>query len=278
MTNEYKFLNDGRKVIIIGQLNNVESIVQEIFITEDGDEIPSGERFTAKSLHDKPVSSYREDQEKKIKASIATLEDQRDSANRRKTEILEELKAYQKILKDTRILTEIIEDEEKLDIFTRFLSGTIEYLVVDSYTINPPIKMADAAVEFDKYYNGEKKFYGLKLFSVFGGSDGNITYNMSRYGDGSGGNTEVFPFDNREDALDHIKLRAIELIKKGHLSEKDWLACVGMGIKFDTETFETFYKFMRDTTQKNIDSYDKADAVSAKRREEFNIQLKKYNG
>jgi len=62
----YKYLSDGRKVVIIGQLNNIESIVQEIFITESGDEVPSGERFTTKNLHDEPVESYKSKQEKKM--------------------------------------------------------------------------------------------------------------------------------------------------------------------------------------------------------------------
>jgi len=57
---EFKFLNDGRKVKVIGKLNNQEMIVQEIFVTKSGDEIPSGESFTAKSLHDEPVLSYKD--------------------------------------------------------------------------------------------------------------------------------------------------------------------------------------------------------------------------
>ena len=54
----HKYMSDGRKVVVIGQLNTVESIVQEIFVTEQGDEIPSGERFTTKDLHDTPEQNY----------------------------------------------------------------------------------------------------------------------------------------------------------------------------------------------------------------------------
>ena len=38
---ETKYLSDGRKVVVIGQLNNVESIVQEIFVSDGGDQIPT---------------------------------------------------------------------------------------------------------------------------------------------------------------------------------------------------------------------------------------------
>jgi 23S rRNA C2498 (ribose-2'-O)-methylase RlmM len=58
--NELKYTSDGKKVSVIGKINQTEFIVQEIFVTESGDEIPSGENFTAKSLHDKPVISWKE--------------------------------------------------------------------------------------------------------------------------------------------------------------------------------------------------------------------------
>ena len=55
---ETKFLSDGRKVVVVGALNNQETIVQEVFVTQQGDEIPGGERFVVKSLHDQPVESW----------------------------------------------------------------------------------------------------------------------------------------------------------------------------------------------------------------------------
>jgi len=56
----FKYLSDGRKVIVIGDLNDSEKIVQEIFVTEGGAEIPSGKNFTATNLHDTPVLSWKE--------------------------------------------------------------------------------------------------------------------------------------------------------------------------------------------------------------------------
>ena len=63
-----KYLSDGRKVVVIGQLNNVESIVQEIFVSESGDQIPSGEKFTTKSLHDEPVKPWKQKEAEKFEA------------------------------------------------------------------------------------------------------------------------------------------------------------------------------------------------------------------
>lgn len=53
-----KYTNDGKKVGIVGKLNAEQTIVQEIFITESGQEIPSGENFVVTSLHDQPVKKW----------------------------------------------------------------------------------------------------------------------------------------------------------------------------------------------------------------------------
>lgn len=45
-----KYTADGKKVVVIGDLNQTEKIVQEIFVTEDGCEIPTGERFVIKKV------------------------------------------------------------------------------------------------------------------------------------------------------------------------------------------------------------------------------------
>lgn len=48
---EIKYTTCGKKVVVIGDLNQTEKIVQEIFVTNDGAEIPSGERFVYESLY-----------------------------------------------------------------------------------------------------------------------------------------------------------------------------------------------------------------------------------
>ena len=65
---EIKFTTDGKKVIVIGSLNSQEKIVQEIFIV-GGSEIPSGEHFVVKSLHDAPAVSWKEKNIKEIEVN-----------------------------------------------------------------------------------------------------------------------------------------------------------------------------------------------------------------
>ena len=44
-----KYTTDGKKVVVIGNLNSQEKIVQEVFIINDA-EIPSGENFVVTSF------------------------------------------------------------------------------------------------------------------------------------------------------------------------------------------------------------------------------------
>lgn len=89
-----KYTNDGKKVAIVGKLNADQTIVQEVLITENGQEIPSGENFVVSSLHDQPVkkwSTYYKDrckqEEKECEYKLKQLQEQ----NRR---LYDQLKRY----------------------------------------------------------------------------------------------------------------------------------------------------------------------------------------
>jgi len=63
MTN-IKYTKDGKKVVVIGQINKTEFICKEIYVDETGNEIPLGESFTSTNLLDYPAVTWAE---KKIK-------------------------------------------------------------------------------------------------------------------------------------------------------------------------------------------------------------------
>ena len=54
-----KYTSDGKKVVVVGALNSKETIVQEVFVQGET-EIPSGENFVVKSLHNSPSISWKE--------------------------------------------------------------------------------------------------------------------------------------------------------------------------------------------------------------------------
>lgn len=263
-----KYLNDGRKVVVVGQLNNIESIVQEVFVTGNGDEIPSGERFTVKSLHDEPVLSYKEKTELKAEKTLLNIQSKIKDEEKVYKENYAKAKAMSAILASSKKLVDLLPSQD-IEAFTMFMTGTVEYLVVDSYTITPPTRMMDKVISWSDGW-GESHYDSIKLLSVLGKSNGELEYRINQYSDGSGsGDVVCKPFTNNEDAVDYIKYIATEKIKKDRLSKDSYQACVDMGITFSNELIDIFNKKMLSELSANIKNIKD-------RLEKTQVQLKEY--
>lgn len=209
---EIKYTNDGRKVVVMGDLNSQEKIVQEILISGDS-EIPSGENFVVKTLYDNPVISWRE----------KTLKDFEDKYNKRMGELV-------KMEKDLVVKSGIIRarlsflekfnqnfSEIKFQRLIDFISGDINYVVYDGGCSNLGI------FDFNKICDIEsREFCGIKLLSAYGTSDGDITYRMNRWGDGSGYNSDIYTFKTKEDAIHCLS----DIINGGKYGLTDYLISV----------------------------------------------------
>jgi len=223
-----KYLSDGRKVVVIGTLNDKESIVQEIFITKDGDEVPGGERFTTKSLHDEPVVSYQSREKKRAEDDLAKIKTAIEYVENKKRAADHQLKAMSLALAAQTKLFKNIPDAQ-LDTFNMFLTGSIEYVVLDNWCITAPEKYIDAITSKDGWADSVD---GLKLLTVMGSSDGDLTYRINRYHDGSGSNTKISFFSSLADALLHVEEQAVEKIDAGRFTFRDLQACADMGVNF----------------------------------------------
>lgn len=191
---EYKYTSDGKKVVVVGNLNSKETIVQEVFVSNDI-EIPSGENFVVKSLHDAPVVSWQEKRAKELEARKDRIEQD--------IELLEgELRAKRKRVREigdtltTQInwMKSFVKNisEESFKRLELFVSGKVTHLVLTKYDLE--IKT------FDEFMANE---YGMKLISMFGKDDGSMTFGVSSYSDGSGGynNHTVIPATSYGEAL-----------------------------------------------------------------------------
>jgi hypothetical protein len=187
-----KYTNDNKKVAIVGKLNNKESIVQEIFIKEDGSEIPSGENFVVKSLHDAPVKSWKEEKAEEIEKRYNEVKEKYDSDIKiyRKNFENEKLKLTAK----TEYLKKFISKAavEHFEILEKFLKGEIKFLVQGSYSPKI-IKYKDFISEYDGR--------NLRLLCMYGKDDGTIGYGINRYPDGSGSWDNYFPFSTHQEAV-----------------------------------------------------------------------------
>lgn len=204
-----KYTNDGKKVIVIGDLNSNEKIVQEIFV-KDGKEIPSGDNFVAKVLHDTPILSWKEKNlkdidekyEKIYKLKSAELESIEKECRLK----IETAKAKLSFIKKCESkLT-----KEKLEQLINFISGDVSYIVKDDY----------GTMEIDEYDKSiATKDYGrfdsLRLVSVFGKTDGDICYKMNEYYDGSGSWKYIYPCKSQKEAMVLMKKIFNEKLQKG---------------------------------------------------------------
>lgn len=197
---DIKYTNDGKKVLVVGKLNNQETIVQEIFVSGE-QEIPSGENFVVKSLHDAPAVSWKEKQ-------LKILEERYDRDYKVWDAKINDMnfRLRQQYDKQKLKLKSLVEFEknavpEQLQTLFDFLNGEIRYVFIES-TFEPLISSVDDNKMFMMNTFDGKYPEDLKLISVFGRSGGDLSYRINNYSDGSGSWTTIHPAKTYDEALE----------------------------------------------------------------------------
>jgi hypothetical protein len=246
-TENYKYTNDGKKVAVVGKLNSREWIVTEIFVAPDGSEIPSGESFIEKSLHDAPLVSWKEQElnklEKRYKSEREEWECKIETSERalkQKYDIL-----YEKSKGLQQLISNLEKPESRLEFirFLDFLSGRIKWLVIDGY---PP-----KIVEFEKYpidTTWRGRCDGIKLVTLFGNSKGSLSYRINEYSDGSGGSTNIYPYTCYEDAFEKFR----EIVLNAGICEKIIELAENYNITLDGKKLSEYYAGKRESVKKDI--------------------------
>lgn len=243
MKNEFKYTTDGRKVVVIGNLNSQEKIVQEIFVS-NGIEIPSGENFVVKSLHDSPSKSWKELEVEKINSSYEKTKNQynlelkrlRDAYRKECSELREKIKYTANAVKNV--------SEDSFNTLLMFLTDEIKYIVINRYGT---IKLVEWS-EFNQLYNER-----LRLLSIFGSDNGTLTYKIGQFYDYSGDHTTFYPFKTKEEAL--VKLE--ELVLNKGITEDNLKIAKEYGIKFKQEDIDKYKEDLKEMYKRNIESYSK---------------------
>lgn len=230
---ETKFLSDGRKVVVVGALNNQETIVQEVFVTTQGDEIPGGERFVVKSLHDQPVESYLSREKKKQEMALESAKAALDKVNKEIHDTKNRLSLWRDALKQVSVLSENI-NEQDFDYFIDVMTGKMAYAVAGTYGVPKIERFEDYMSVIDTDWN-RGQYKGIKMLSLLGNSNGNISLDVNRWQDGSGGYTHVSFFRTREEALDFIKFKVTNNIEESSISIDEFKSLLRMGVTFSKE-------------------------------------------
>lgn len=254
-----KFTADGKKVAVIGKLNNQETIVQEIFIVGDA-EIPSGENFVVKSLHDAPAISWKEYEIKQVKERNERLLSNLKSENEQYEKQLEDKrKKFQeqaKILSDKfKFIAGAVKnaDEGSFNALLAFLEGRIKFLVRNDYF--------DIVLftQFVENKSNSDYWPSINLISLFGQDDGSLQFKVFDYYDGYKSSTHVIPFETEEQAIE--KLTELMLAKKEY-SENIITTAKKYNIQLDTGKVEAYKNSQIQMLLNNIESQNKNIAVN----------------
>lgn len=197
---DIKYTSDGKKVLVVGKLNAEQTIVQEIFVSA-GQEIPSGENFVVKSLHDQPAESWKEknlrELEQRYESDRKKLQAQIDQQDSRLLLAKEKAKVH------ADVLLSFVKggDVGQIETLKLFMAGQITHLFVAGYSPEI-ISWADSNKVYDcDSYGGRTRVEGIKLVSLMGKSDGDLAYRLHDYRDGSGSSKTIYPATSYEDAL-----------------------------------------------------------------------------
>jgi len=221
-----KYTSDGKKVMVVDNLNSDQSVVCEIFIDESGSEVIGGHKFVEKNLFDAPVQSWKHRKIKeqdelieKQKHEIARYRGELDSIAQEKKKQSMMLQANLNVLQQTADLT-----TDDVSFISDVITGNVKYAVRVGSDCTP--KLFDEVV-----YRTDKSFEGLKLISFFGfrstdysewgTPQANFRFNISAYADGSGGGgSEWVFFADDENLKKFIMNRLIDAYDKNSLRAK----------------------------------------------------------
>jgi hypothetical protein len=232
---DIKYTDDGKKVLVVGKLNAQQTIVQEIFVSA-GQEFPSGENFVVKSLHDAPAESWKEKNLRELEARYESdrkkLQSQIDDQERRLTMEREKAKLQ------TSALLQFVKnsDESQLETLKNFMAGQITHLFVAGYS--PEIiswKDSNTAYDIDSW-GGRTRLDGIKLVSLMGTSEGDLSFQLHKYRDGSGSSSTIYPATSYAAALAMAQAQLDEDVKvylepqNSHFYLESWQAIEGIVI------------------------------------------------
>lgn len=199
---QIKYTSDGKKVAVIGKLNAEQTIVQEIFVSA-GQEIPSGENFVVKSLHDQPSESWKEKNLRELEQRYETTKKKLEDSLSAQEKSLELARSKAKHHADALLAFAVKAEASQLETLVKFLSGEITHVYKAGYY--PEIfEWAEDNDSFDcenDSWSRRVKVDGLKLVSLYGYSDGNLGYRIHTYRDGSGGSATIYPATSYKEAL-----------------------------------------------------------------------------
>jgi len=192
---EIKYTKKGQKIAVVGKLNATETIVQEIFVTQDGAEVPAGEQFVVTGpLLDKPAETWHDKHQREMQVNYERLS--RDIDKLRIQLQQEQLYAGAQIAALRKIAKGV--PPSVLKTLEMFVNGKCKYVVVGSeYGHSVEIRRFVAALKG----RGDTYDAPLRLLSLYGKAGGELNWYIGDYSDASGGHSKIIPARTIKEAV-----------------------------------------------------------------------------
>lgn len=252
--NNFKYTTDGRKVVIIGDLNQSEKIVQEIFVTDDGSEIPAGEKFTVKSLLDQPAKSWKEQKLKEIEERYNSLLLDYETKNKDLNRYIQQIKERKSAIKNglEPIIIELQNGELNpiISSIIQFYSFDFEYVIShNEYSI---LKVMD----FNEFLSSSTYEGQLKMMILCGNKKKETGIILSTYPDGSGNKTNITLCKDESDLK--LNLQAL-LNNKTYIYDSDIELVRQYNLKLDKEKLSGYFAKKRKESEHNLKANESAN-------------------
>ena len=241
MKEKFKYTADGKKVVVIGDLNQTEKIVQEIYVTEDGCEIPQGERFVVKSLLDAPAKPWKEKELERLESEYEKTSKYWETKMRQL--ITDKESAYKALTARVRWLRNVAKEPQMkslsniLNTIADFMDGSEKWILVNEWCGFVLEKFDDNGVSriMDKFERGQ--YDSMRLLSLFGKSDGSFDFKINNYSDGSGSDKKVLFFKSKGEALAFMQAK---FDNKSDYNSSDIEQLTKYELHIDTEKYNRY--------------------------------------
>lgn len=250
-----KYTTDGKKVVVIGDLNQTEKIVQEIYVTEDGCEIPQGEHFVVKSLLDSPVKTWKEknleELESRYEKESKYWETKIEQLIKEKRDAHNALSNRVKWLRNVAKEPQMKSLNNVLNTIADFMDGSTKWILLDDWNYGYILEKFDEngiSNIMDEVESGCGS--SMRLLSLFGDTDGNFEFMVNNYADGSGNDKRVLFFKSKEGALKHIQNK---LDNKSEYSYLDIKILDKYQLNIDSEKYNKYQEGLIKSSSKCIE-------------------------
>ena len=183
------YLRNGRKVEIVEKLSDGQYLIDyciEIFYGDETYEELSGRLEIVSEIFDAPPSAV-------IDNKITDMNEKLDALRAEVTQLRSE---RQGLVSESDALRERVSKHAQLENVFDFIDGKVTHYVVYNMWHPKILRFEDAVSDFGKRLP--------RLLTLYGQSDGDLSWMLGQYSDNSGGDCEVCPCLSHEEAIEKL--------------------------------------------------------------------------